>query len=199
MQLINQDGLLHFLTSNKINDNICNHLKFLEWENDEENIILSLNKIGELNLEPNFEENKNYWGKDSKIEFGIYPYFDCEILQCEKCKNLFFYYVELGGHSPQKRLRLIRKELIDLNTLKPKTQVVIDYEGLDYQVYKNEDLTYEISISKNIENIAVTVEVYHKLTIAEQNDYIAKGIISLEERIADMERNYNNYKVISWR
>ncbi|ELV7526289.1 hypothetical protein QMU91_002522, partial [Flavobacterium psychrophilum] len=129
-------------------------------------------------------------------EFGIYPYFDCEILQCDKCKNLFFYYIELGGHLPQKRLRLIRKELIDLDSLKPRTQIVIDYQGLDYQVYKNKDLTYEISICKNF---GVTVDIYHKLSIEEQNEYILNGISVLEKRIIDMDKNYNNYKVVSWR
>jgi hypothetical protein len=63
-------------------------------------------------------------------------------------------------------------------------------------VYKNPDLTYGISISKNL---GTGVDIYHQLINEEKEKYLIDGINSLTDRMKDMDTNYNNYKVTSWR
>lgn len=194
---IDDQKLLHFLTSTKTNDSCGGHIDFLEWNNETEALKTNLTKIGQISIEPNEKQrDSQYWGKEAKIQLDCYPYYGCEILQCQKCNTVFFHYLELGGHGAQKRYRVVRKNLIDLETIKPIHPIVIDYKNLDYMIYKNPDLTYAILISKNI---GVGLDVYHPLTKEEQEQYLSDGITSLNDRMTDMDLNYTNYKVTSWR
>lgn len=77
-----------------------------------------------------------------------------------------------------------------------ESQIIIEQEDFRYTVYKNPDLTIEISISKPI---ALGVEVYHILTEKETSNYFQFGISSLENRMKDMNENFSNYRVVSWR
>jgi hypothetical protein len=92
---------------------ICDHSNFREWNNGVIELTETLNKVAEINVTPakNQVELK-YWGEDAPIVLELYPYYGCEIFECKKCKSPFFHYTELGGHGPQERYRLIRKELI---------------------------------------------------------------------------------------
>lgn len=194
---INDQNLLHFLTSTKTNDSCGGHTDFLEWNNETEELKTNLAKIGQISVQPGEKQwDSQYWGQDTKIQLDCYPYYGCEIFQCQKCNTFFFYYLELAGHGAQKRYRVVRKELIDLESVKPIHPIVIDYKGFDYMIYKNPDLSYAILISKNI---GVGVDVYHQLSKEEQEQYLIDGITSLNDRIKDMDLNYNNYKVTSWR
>ena len=194
---INDQKLLHFLTSTKVDDSCGGHTDFLEWHNETEELKTSLTKIGQIAIQPSEKQwDSQYWGQDAKIQLDRYPYYGCEIFQCQKCNTVFFYYLELGGHGAQKRYRVIRKDLIDMETIKPAHPIVIDYKGMDYMIYKNPDLTYAVSISKNI---GIGLDVYHQLSKEEQEGYLRDGIISLNNRMKDMDLNYSNYKVTAWR
>ncbi|MEO4005043.1 hypothetical protein [Flavobacterium sp. CAU 1735] len=194
---IDEQKLLHFLASTKVNDSCGGHNDFWEWHNETEELKTNLTKIGQISVQPGEKQwESQYWGQDAKIQFDRYPYYGCEIFQCTKCNTVFFYYLEIGGHGPQKRYRVVRKDLIDIETIKPSHPIVIDYKGLDYIMYKNPDLTYAISISKNV---GIGIDIYHQLSKEEQELYLKEGIISLDSRMKDMDLNYSNYKVTSWR
>ena len=194
---INEDNLLQYLTSLTVLNLCKNHSEFYEWNNETDDLKCTLKKIGEISIQPSDKQwEVPYWGIDTKIEMDCYPYYGCEIFQCIECNAIFFYYLELGGHGAQKRYRLIRKELIDLESIKPKHKIIIDYKDYDYVVYKNPDLTYEISISKPL---GIGIDIYHKLSKEEKENYLLQGITSLKNRMKDMDENFNNYKVTSWR
>jgi hypothetical protein len=193
---IDQDRILNYLNQNKVKEDICDHSDFIEWNEETDEIKTVVEKIGKITLPSNSSKNKNCWRKDSKIELDKYPYLECEIHQCQKCKSIFFHHIELTGNAPQRRYRLLRKELIDLDSIKPKVRIIIDSEPFKYQVYKNPDLSYEISICKPV---ALGIDIYHKLTKQEEVEYLKNGIKALQNRIEDMDGNYNKYKVVSWR
>jgi len=193
---IDQDTILNYLTQNEVKESICDHSDFHDWHEETYEIEKNVEKIGQISLPSSSIINKNYCGKDSIIELDKYPYSECEILQCRKCENIFFRFIELVGKEPKKKYRLIRTELINLNSIKPKVQIIIDSKPYIYQVYKNPDLSYEISISKPV---ALGVEIYHKLTELEEVAYLKKGIESLQKRMEDMDENYSKYRVVSWR
>jgi len=194
---IDDQKLLHFLASTKVNDSCGGHNDFLEWNNETEELKANLTKIGQISVQPGEKQwDSQYWGQDAKIQFDCYPYYGCEIFQCKKCNTVFFHYTEIGGHWPQKRYRVVRKSLIDIESIKPTHRIVIDYKGLDYFIYKNPDLTYGVLISKNI---GLGLDVYHQLSKEEQELYLRDGILSLKSRMEDMDVNFSNYKVTSWR
>lgn len=194
---IDEQRLLHFLASTKVDTCCGGHIDFFEWKNETEELKNNLIKIGQISVSPSDNQNDlQYWGENAAIQIDKYPYYGCEIFQCKKCDTIFFYYLELGGHGPQKRYRVIRRELIDIETIKPKYQIVVDYKNLDYIIYKNIDLTYGISISKNL---GIGVDIYHQLSKEEKEQYLHEGITSLKIRMADMDKNYHNYKITSWR
>ena len=194
---IDENKLLHHLTSTKVSDLCGNHSDFYEWNNETEELRKKLKKIGQISIQPSAKQwDAPYWGKETKIFMDCYPYYGCEIFQCTQCNTTFFYYSELGGHGAQERYRVVRKELIDLETIKPKHQIIIDYKDLEFVVYKNPDLTFGISISKNL---GIGADIYHQLSENEKECYLLNGIKSLNDRIKDMNENYNSYKITSWR
>ncbi|UUC45139.1 hypothetical protein [Flavobacterium cerinum] len=194
---INDQNLLHFLAATKTNNSCGGHTDFLEWNNETEELKTNLTKIGQIAIQPNEKQwDSQYWGQEAKIQLDRYPYYGCEIFQCQKCNTFFFYYLESGGHGAQKRYRVIRKELIDIESITPSYPIIIDYKNLDYTIFKNPDLTYAVSISKNI---GIGLDVYYQLSKEEQEGYLRDGINSLSNRIKDMDLNYSNYKVTSWR
>ncbi|MGX7666697.1 hypothetical protein [Flavobacterium pedocola] len=196
MEIIDSNNLLHFLASNKTASGSCDHSEYLEWNNGNEHFKSSLIKFGYVKANGNQAENFTYSETNSLIDLDFYPYYRCDIFQCKKCNTLFFHYTESINQKEEEKYRLIRRELINIDGIKPKHRIVIDYKGLEYVIYKNPDLTYEISISKDI---AVGVDIFHQLTNEEQVNYLKNGISALNERMHDMDINYNKYKVISWR
>lgn len=197
METINQNNLLYFLLTNKIDGSKCDHSFFFEWNNGNDDLKNDLINIGKINLKPAFKENGNYWGKNAPIELNKYPYFGCEVYKCKKCNSLFFHYTELGGHGSQKRYRLIRKELIDIESFEPEERTLIDLKSYIYAVYKKPDMTYELSICKA--GVGVGIDIYHIMDKGEEQKYLKKGIESLKSRMEDMDANYSNYEVVSWR
>jgi hypothetical protein len=196
---IDEHRLLHYLSSTEVNEACSGHKDFLEWANETEELRNKLEKIGQLSIQPSEKQwDSEYWGEDALIHLDRYPYYGCEIHQCTKCNTVFFYYLELGGHGAQKRYRVVRKELINLESIKPLHRIVIDSggAGLGYTMYKNPDLTYGISISITM---GLGADVYHQLTPEETELYLKGGIKSLDERRKDMTSNYNKYEVTSWR
>jgi hypothetical protein len=110
---LNAQELLKVLSSLKVDACCGEHKDFFQWNNETEELKNCLFKIGQVSVQPSetpFESQ--YWGEDAPIRLDKYPYYLCNIFQCKKCRALFFYYLELGGHGAQKRYRLVRKELI---------------------------------------------------------------------------------------
>jgi hypothetical protein len=107
------DELHKCLSVEKRQDGQCDHSSYREWHNGSQGLTLHLQLIGEIAETP--VENQfdlPYWGNDAPINFRFYPYYGCEVLRCRNCKELFLHYREIGGHAPQERYRLLRKELI---------------------------------------------------------------------------------------
>ena len=195
METINQNNLLQFLNSFTKVENTCNHAKFKGW-NDWEPSFESLPvKVGQIDQKV-MRHPEKYWGVDALIKLDEYPYAQCEIHQCPACQALFFFYYEDGGHARRKRYRLIQKELIDIESIVPTQRCKISSDSYHYTIYKNPDLTFELVICKPI---ALGVDIYHILTNEEVKSFKKEGIAALENRMRDMDKNYSNYRVESWR
>tara|TARA_B100001057_G_scaffold286166_1_gene286315 strand:- start:462 stop:1112 length:651 start_codon:yes stop_codon:yes gene_type:complete len=117
---INRENFKKFAQQNGLNENsiYCNHSDFIAWNNiKSETLENDFQKIGDLNDSryPHYtynQLNENYWSKDALIALNFYPYQECELYQCDKCKNIFLHYTERGGHGPQLRIRMVRPDLI---------------------------------------------------------------------------------------
>lgn len=68
--------------------------------------IKTLNYIEFNNIEG------EYWNPDSKIATNFYPYHNCDVYECKRCKRLFLVYIEYSGHFPQQRIRNVKNNLI---------------------------------------------------------------------------------------
>ncbi len=88
--------------------------KYLSWEKLDELDFHYFNFIGEIetdnSINTEFATEKNYWSKDYPIALDYYPNSACKVYT----DNVDFYlvYTDFGGHIPEKRCRLIRRELI---------------------------------------------------------------------------------------
>ena len=56
--------------------------------------------------------NENYWSANYPISLNYYPYNNCKIYKDIDYNSFYFIYTEWGGHSPEKRCRLIQEKLI---------------------------------------------------------------------------------------
>lgn len=196
MEEINQNNLIQFLNNLEIVENDCDHSKFKGWNDWNPKFEPELVRIGKIEQELNVESPKEYWGEQAPILLNEYPYWNCEIHQCPKCNRPFFFYNEDGGHGSQKRYRLIQKELIDIESIKPTQNCQIISNPYKYTIYKKTDLTFELSICKPL---ALGVDIYHIMTDNEVKSFKEIGISALENRMKDMDENYSDYRVVSWR
>ena len=156
-----------------------------------------LNKRGNIDVNPKTWEVEQYWGNDAPIVLTKYPYHSCEVYQCIDCKEFFFHYTEDGGHGSQKRYRIINVDLIDKKDYMPTIRSTIEYKSYDYSVAKYPDGVFELVTLRH--DVGIGIDILHKLNKTETSDYLNKGINALKERIEDMKKNYNNYKITSWR
>ncbi|WP_271785383.1 hypothetical protein [Aquimarina algiphila] len=196
MSEINQNNLIEYLNRKETVLDVCDHSKFKGWNDWNPTFEPELVKIGQIEQKVNMESPEKYWGDDAPIKLNEYPYWESEIHKCPKCKNIFFFYNEDGGHGRQKRYRLIQKELIDIESIVPTTNCQIISSPYKYTIYKKPDLTFELSICKPI---ALGVDIYHIMTNDEVKSFKKDGIIALNNRMKDMDENYSNYRVVSWR
>ena len=117
MKQLDRNSLYRLLTLAESKSNCKGHKDFWEWNNETAELVTKLEKIGQIEIEPSINQyDLQYWGTDAPIQFDKYPYYGCEVFRCKTCGTLFFYYLELGGHAPQKRYRVIRKELVDIES-----------------------------------------------------------------------------------
>ena len=86
--------------------------RYLEWTKPDPGFKKQLEKVGEIKDEKYVYDYDEYWGENAPIDFSKYPYSHVEIYKLKDFNNLYFNYKELGGHMPEDRIRLIRKELI---------------------------------------------------------------------------------------
>lgn len=75
-------------------------------------------------------------------------------------------------------------------------QKLIEEKEWNYYVYEDGNT---ILLSVPIPRPTPGFDVLHTLTEYEKEHYLSNGIQSLENRIKDMNTNYSNYKMISWR
>ncbi len=197
MNEVNQDNIFWALLRNEIVENKCDHSKYKQWENETAELKMYLIKRGQVNYPINDRMNEDYWGEYAPIVLSKYPFHNCEIYQCSKCKEFFFYYLENGGHGVQKRYRIINVNLIDKRDYKPNIDTIIDSKSYDYLVQKSPDGNLSLDIC--IPNIGVGINVKHKLTKEEEELYYKFGIEKLKDRMKDMKINYSSYTVQSWR
>jgi hypothetical protein len=194
---VDQDNLIRHLKVTEVLD-VCDYHRELDnWAIETKDLKNKLKKIGRISILP----NEYSWEVDgSKNQFAIrfdkYPYFDSEIFQCIECGCTFFFHLELGINGPQKRYRNVKSEWIDIDAIKPAKQVIVDYKPFEYIIYKNPDLSYGVSISKRL---GIGIDIYYELTTDEVVSYLRVGISGLRNRLDDMDKNYQNYKVTSWR
>ena len=130
------------------------------------------------------------------MQLDRYPYAECALAECPACGALFFHYVETGGHAPQERYRLVQPELIDLRSIRPTYDCLIEGDGLSYALHKTPELTYRLSTAVTV---VPGLDVRHHLSADELATYLAGGIGALATRLEDMRVNYGAYEAVSWR
>lgn len=88
--------------------------KYLSWAKlklkdfDEFNLVGILDVNSENQKE--FETSESYWSETYPIAINYYPNSGCEIFTDKE--EYYLVYRDFGGHVPEKRCRLIRRELI---------------------------------------------------------------------------------------
>lgn len=173
------------MTYSKPIDGVCDHSPFLKWNFSSSELVSSLSKIGFVSVENCLPSS----GDDTEtIDLERQPYCSSDVFRCEKCHRFFF--------RNENNFKLIKREMIDIETIRPKHQIIIDNGNLDYMVFKNPDLSYAVSISKPV---GIGIDVHHQLSEMETSSYLEHGILALSERLDDMDRNFSKYKVTSWR
>ena len=73
---------------------------------------------------------------------------------------------------------------------------VIENKGLEYMVFEEEGA---IEISVSIPKPFPGFDVRYLLNDKEKQQYKTLGIAALQDRMADMRKNYTQYNMISWR
>ncbi|MBN3802735.1 hypothetical protein GXB81_06645 [Paraburkholderia sp. Ac-20336] len=67
--------------------------------------------------EPTFSEylpnTTTYWSADAPIAPRYFPYNRCGVWQCSLCARLYLRYVEGGGYFVDRRIRVVKAELIE--------------------------------------------------------------------------------------
>lgn len=69
-------------------------------------------KIKHLNYLQFNDKDGEYWHPDAKIATNFYPYHECNVYRCKKCRKLFLVYIEESGHGAQLRMRNVKFEFI---------------------------------------------------------------------------------------
>ena len=75
---------------------------------------------------------------------------------------------------------------------------LIEKEEFIFYLYKD-DATNELQLSVPISDPHPGFDVIYMLTIEEQKLYLKNGAEALRERVNDMNLNYKNYTLVSWR
>lgn len=86
--------------------------RYLGWEKLDAVDEVDLVYIGELDVPPGRFDESQYWGHDAPQDLSSYPYYGCDIYRYGARGGVYFRYEEMGGHVPEKRCRLVRRELI---------------------------------------------------------------------------------------
>ncbi|MEW5675967.1 hypothetical protein ABGT15_06600 [Flavobacterium enshiense] len=75
-------------------------------------------------------------------------------------------------------------------------RTLLEKKEWEYYIYEAE-ATIELSVP--ISNPAPGFDIIYVLNDFEKNEYLSKGVKALKDRLNDMETNFLNYKMISWR
>jgi len=207
MEIINQNNLLKELNSLIVKNNKCNHHKYFKWENFNIELLPDLVYRGIISQKENNKNNLRitlpdypYYSynidnqEDSPIILSDFPYYSCKIYQCKKCNNLFFNYFEKS--TQEDKYRIIKKELIDIESIEPTQDCLILSKYYKYTLHKKKDMTYELAVCKPI---STGMDVVHTLTKEEFEIFKLNGIKGLKSRMDDMNENYKNYEINYWR
>jgi hypothetical protein len=97
--------------------------KYRSWAKlsaDDEALLRPLGRLLPDSLEPattmETHEGSSYWSPEDAIALAYYPYNGCHVFQKTGCESYYLVYTEWGGHAPEKRARLILKNLITAHT-----------------------------------------------------------------------------------
>lgn len=99
---------------NIVKNSIEDDTRYYCWKKFNPNDFNSLKLVGELVSEEvhevEYKTRINYWNENYPLALSFYPNSGSEIYQ--ENDRFYLIYKEFGGHIPEKRCRLIRKELI---------------------------------------------------------------------------------------
>jgi hypothetical protein len=109
MELSSKEGIIKYLENHSPD---YEGGKYFEWSPVTAEFDRLLVKVGQIRTEDYQIGNEDYWGEDAPIDFSKYPYARIGVYKLEGSNNLYFKYLEQGGHGGELRARLIRKELI---------------------------------------------------------------------------------------
>ncbi|EIJ39064.1 hypothetical protein JoomaDRAFT_2070 [Galbibacter orientalis DSM 19592] len=88
--------------------------KYLSWEKLDLNDFNDFNLVGEVysnsDNQTEFSTKENYWSENYPIALDFFPNSRCEVYTDNI--NYYLVYRDFGGHVPERRCRLIRRELI---------------------------------------------------------------------------------------
>lgn len=95
------------------------HSRFLGWTALSPADEATMDSLGTLKADDGSENHSlatypgsNYWSPDDPIALAWYPYNGCAVFQKNGCASMYLVYTEFGGHVPERRARLVRKNLI---------------------------------------------------------------------------------------
>lgn len=129
---MNLNQTINLIDQHIIFTNVCDHSKQNGWTHEKPIFWDEFIRKGQVNIYPKRFGKENYWKEDSQIILSDYPYHSCEIFECPKCNRLFFKYLELGGHVPEKRYRLINPKLINNNIMSERIETVHPFSISNY-------------------------------------------------------------------
>lgn len=88
--------------------------KYLCWEKLNCADFVEFNLVGTIDINSNnqveYPTEENYWSENYPIALEYYPNSNCDIYTDNI--NYYLVYRDFGGHIPERRCRLIRRELI---------------------------------------------------------------------------------------
>ena len=113
MRIITPNELVGLIPDISSGDEL--YTKYLSWNWLDDKDYDKLQFLGMLAYTGTYAEYPspyNYWMPAYPIALHCYPNNDCEVYQYKE--GLFLVYDEISGHVPEKRCRLIQRELIVL-------------------------------------------------------------------------------------
>lgn len=122
MDEINERNFVSYLDQLPVNNNcLYNHADYHLWSGVDLAIETQYIKVGNINVP--FQNLAYNISLDNKqVNLHLWPYYNCNIYCCKRCKALFFHHYK-DIDSRYDGFRMIRKEILNEDCLKISTEI----------------------------------------------------------------------------